>query len=370
MKIYKPQLIAFMNSYSQGKSGGDMVFIEVAKRIKEYDKMIVTSRLGKDLCQKSGLKGKYLITTREPEFRHLFLTYFQRILKAFFLKLSAGEKDILLSTSDFLPDVLPAFWRKLKSKKTKWVQHIFHLVPPSRKGPFFAQKISFLFIKPLADLIIVDNRQLKNDLIKLGFSSDRVFVNSPGIDLQRLKLVKKEGVGYDGIFMAQLRSSKGIFDLVKIWQRVCQAKPTLKLGIMGRGMPRMVKRIKSLIKAEGLEKNINLLGYLEDKEAFTTIKASRVFIFPSREEGFGIAPLEAQACGLPVVAWNLPVYREVFKGGIVKVKTGQLKKFAEAVVELLTDNRFYRKLAKEAVDNANQYDWNRVAKRELEIIKK
>lgn len=359
-----------MNSYSQGKSGGDMVFIEVGKRIKEYDKAIVTSRLGKDLCQKSGLKGKYLITTWEPEFRHLFLTYLQRILKAFFLKYRVGEKDILLSTSDFLPDVLPAFWLKIRNKKAKWAQHIFHLVPLSRKGPFIAQKISFFFIKPLADLVIVDNRQLKNDLIKLGFPSDRVFVNSPGIDLQYLKLVKKGRVSYDGIFMAQLRSSKGIFDLVKIWQLVCQEKPDLKLGLMGRGMPAMVKKIESLIQTKGLEKEIDLLGYLEDDRAFSTIKASKVFLFPSHEEGFGIAPLEAQACGLPVVAWNLPVYREVFKGGMVKVKTGQLKKFAEAVVELLTDKQLYRRLQKEAINNASQYDWERVAKREFRLIKK
>lgn len=370
MKIHKPRLIAFMNSYSQGKSGGDMVFIEVAKRIKEYGKVIVTSRLGKDLCQKSGLKGKYLITTWEPEFRHLFLTYFQRILKAFFLKYRVGEKDILLSTSDFLPDVLPAFWLKLRNKEAKWVQHVFHLVPLSRKGPFIAQKISFFFIKPLADLIIVDNQQLKNDLVKLNFPSDRIFVNFPGIDLQYLKSVKKEGVGYDGIFMAQLRSSKGIFDLVKIWQLVCQEKPGLKLGIMGRGMPAVVKKIESLIQTKGLEKEIDLLGYLEDDEAFSTIKASKIFIFPSREEGFGIAPLEAQACGIPVVAWNLPVYKEVFKEGMVKVKMGELGKFAKEVIKLLKDKRLYQRLSKEAINNASQYDWGKVAKKELEIIKK
>lgn len=368
----RARLIAFMNSYSQGKSGGDMVFIEVAKRLKDYDKVIITSLLGKELCQKSSLRGEYLITTKEGEFRNVIWTYLKRIVKAFFLQLKIEEEDVLLGTSDFLPDVIPIFWLKIKNKKTKWIQHIFHLIPSSRKIPFYSQRISLFFIKHWADKVVVDNSLLKDDLVdKFGFKSQKIVVNYPGINLKYLKSIKSpKNKICDAVFMAQLRPSKGIFDLIKIWKLVCQERPGAKLGIIGKGEREIVRKFRAEIEAVDLRKNVDLLGYLEDDRAFATIKASKIFVFPSHEEGFGIAPLEAQACGLPVVAWNLPAFEEVFPEGMIKVKTGNIEKFASKVMELIVNKQLYQKLAEEAINNARRYDWDKVAKRELYLLEK
>ena len=366
----KPQLIAFMNSYSHGKSGGDVVFIEIAKRIKNYNKVIITSFLGKKLCQENSLKGRFLITTQESEFENVTWIYIKRIIKAFFLKLQIQKKDIFIGTSDFLPDILPIFWLKRKNKKTKWIQHVFHLIPFSRKIPFFTQRISFVLIKQLADLIIVDNNFLKKDLIKLGFDSKRIFVNYPGISFNYLKSIKAENrVGYDGVFMGQLRFSKGIFDLVEIWRLVCQEKPKARLGIIGKGNKETLIKLKKQVEKEKLEKNIDILGYLPDNIAFSIIKSSHVFVFPSHEEGFGITPLEVQSLGLPVVAWNLPVFDEVFKNGMVKVEINKKRDFSDKVIKLLRNRRLYQELSKLAMKNASQYDWDKVAEKELKIWK-
>lgn len=370
MANFRLRLIAFMNAYSQGKSGGDMVFIEIAKRLKDYDKVIVTSLLGKKLCQESGLKGKFLITTRESEFRNVIWTYLRRTIKATFLKLKLKDKDILLGTSDFLPDVLPIFCLKLRNKKTRWVQHIFHLIPPNRQIPFLAQKVSLFLIKHLADLVVIDNRLLRQDLINIGLNPQKIVVNHPGIDLKYLRSIKPKTEGrYEGIFMAQLRPSKGIFDLIKIWKLVCKKLPEAKLGVIGKGEKKIMDKIKAEIENTGLGQNIDLLGFLEDDKAFAIIKASKVFVFPSHEEGFGIAPLEVQALGLPVVAWHLSVFSEVFPKGMIKVEMGETEKFAEEAVKLLTDPRFYRKLAKGAIENTSHYSWDKTAKRGLKIIK-
>jgi glycosyltransferase involved in cell wall biosynthesis len=365
------KIIAFLNAYSQGKGGGDIVFIEIAKRIQSYDKVVVTSHLGRELCQNCSLTAKYLITTCEQEFQHTILTYLRRTLKAMFLKIEIGQEDTLLGTSDFLPDVLPIFLLKLRHRRVRWIQHIFHLIPSSRKIPFFAQRVSFLLIKLLADLVIVDNRPVKNDLLKLGFDLSRISVNYPGIDSGYLSSVSctRQGAGrYDGVFMARLHPSKGIFDLVWIWKLVCKKQPNSTLGIIGGGEAKVVKRLESLIKGEGLEKNINLLGYLEDSVAFATIKASKIFVFPSYEEGFGITLLEAQMLGLPAVVWDLPAFEDPLPKGVIKVKIGELEKFATAILELLTNPSVCQHLSGEALANASRFNWDRTAKRELELI--
>lgn len=360
------QLIAFMNSFSQGKSGSDVVFIEVAKRIPDYNKVIITSLLGKELCQGSGLEGEYFVTSRESEFRHVIRTYIKRTVRALLLKIKVEERDILLGTSDFLPDVLPIFWLKVKNKRVKWIQHIFHLIPVKRLRSFLAQRLSFLLIKRLADLIIVDNSLLKEDLAKLGFDPAKVVVNHPGINLGYLKAVKsKNGVGYDGVFMGQIRPSKGIFDLPQIWKLVCQRRPEARLGIIGKGKEEITRKLEKEIKTAGMEKNIDLLGYLENDQAFATIKASKIFTFPSHEEGFGIAPLEAQALGLPVVAWNLPVFAEVFPRGMIKIEMGEIERFAARILDLLANPSVYDQLSGEAVSNAQRFDWDKISEKWL-----
>lgn len=374
MSKIKPRIIAFLNSCSQFKTGSDMVFIETAKRLKNYEKIIITPSVGKTLCQNCGFTGNFLITTNDenPEFGNVIVAYIRRIFKALFLKIEIKKGDIFLGASDFFTDVLPILWFKHlnKNKATKWVQHIFHLIPSSRKISCYSQRISLFLIKHWADKVTVDNILLKDDLVgKFGFNPQKIVVNYPGIDLKYLRKVRADKKNiYDAIFMAQLRSSKGIFDLIKIWYFVCQSNQELKLGIIGRGKKEIIDMMKKEVSDLDLKKNITLLGYLPDDKAYSVIKSARIFITPSYEEGFGITMLEAQALSLPVVAWYLSVFDEVFKGGMIKVEIGDMEKFAKEVIRLLADKSFYQKLSKEAIDNANRFDWDETAQREEKLF--
>lgn len=362
------RIIAFMNSYSHGKSGGDMVFIEIAKRIKNYGFLVVTSLLGKKLCNENNLKVDYFITSQESEFRNVIWIYFTRIVKVLFADLHIQKNDLLLGTSDFLPDVLPILFQKLRCKENKWIQHIFHLIPSSRKIPYFTQKISLFLIRKGADIIIVDNALLKKELEECRFDPQKIVINYPGIDLAYLHSVKGNHKKYDGVFMAQLRQSKGVFDLIKIWTLVCQREPNARLAIIGQGESQIISKIKLEISSNHLKKNIDFLGFLKNEEAYAIMKSSKVFVFPSHEEGFGIAALEAQALGLPVVAWNLPVFSEIFPKGMIKIKIAKINEFANEVKKLITHVEIINKLSKDAVTNAYKYQWNKSAQREVDLI--
>jgi glycosyltransferase involved in cell wall biosynthesis len=368
--VTERRLIAFMNSYSQAISGGDACFIEMAKRMNKFEKIVVTSLLGKKLCEVKGLTASCLITTRENKFKNIIRTYFVRIIKAIFLKLEIGDGDILYSTSDFLPDVLPAFYQKIKNSRVSWVQKVFHLIPSDRIIPYLAQKLSFFFIKHYSDLVIVDNHLLKQVLIRLGFKEGRVKVNTPGIDFDYFSNIKPlEGKRYDAVFLGRLHPSKGIFDIVDIWKLVCEVKASAKLAIIGDGDEKIKQELMNKIKGAELDYNIDMFGYLEDDDMFGIVKSSRVFISPSHEEGFGIAILEAMACSLPVVAWDLEVYSEVFPKGMIKVPAGNNRDFAEEVLKLLYDVEWYYEISKGTEEISHRYDWKKITQRELELIK-
>jgi glycosyltransferase involved in cell wall biosynthesis len=127
----------------------------------------------------------------------------------------------------------------------------------------------------------------------------------------------------------------------------------------------MIRRIKE----ENLDSNIFMLA-LSGNDALSVVKCSKVFVFPSHEEGWGIAIAEAMACGLPVVAYDLPVYLEVFPEGMLMVPINNIRRFSEEVLSLLANEEKRHVLGKKGRALVSIYDWNQVAAKELSIMDK
>ena len=118
---------------------------------------------------------------------------------------------------------------------------------------------------------------------------------------------------------------------------VVSKREKAQLAIIYAGSKDLELALMKKIKEEKLETNIFMLPLTGDR-ALSMVKNSKVFVFPSHEEGWGIAICEAMACGLPVVAYDLPVYREIFKEGIVTVPLNDIKRFSEEVIDLLEND--------------------------------
>ncbi len=353
---------AFMNSYAAGKSGGDVAFIEIFKRIKNIKLIVITSALGKKLCRESNLSADYQLTTQEKYFNNTWFIYLQRIVKGLFLK--TLPKDIIYATSDAMPDVLPAFFLKKKYPKMEWVQKIYHLIPEDRFFSHWSQRISFFLIKNLADIIIVDNKILKKHLIQIGFCEKRLFVNSLGTDFSYFRKIKPSKISYEGVFMARLHPSKGIFDLVEIWKGVVAKFPKAKLAIIGRGEKKVMNLLSKKIHKAKLEKNIVILGYLKDDQAFSLIKSAKLFVLPSYEEGFGLVILESLACGTPVVAYDLTGYHPDIKKQICLVPKNDTIMFVKTIKAKIKNGK---RVVLEK-DFLHKFDWRQTAQNEKKLV--
>lgn len=394
----KIKIIAFMNAYTQGMSGGDLRWIEIGRRLINIDKSveidIVTSELGKKISEEYGFKGaNYKITSRETEVKKIILVYLRRILTALkfnSIKYNNNYKVILYSTSDFLPDVIPAFFWKMKNKNFKWIA-LLHLIAPS---PFYGYKQYYLKNKKLrlptiniilykvsqllsiklmkwkADKVFVINSEIKNYLHKKGISKDKVLIVNNGIDYNEIqKVLPFEEEKYDGLYMGRFHSQKGIFDLISIWKIVCKNIPNAKLGIVGQGDIKYTNRLRRFINTNGLKDNIELLGIKLRTEKISFLKSSKIFLYPSYYESFAIVIAEAMACGLPVVAYDLPVYQEIYEEGILKIPLGDVNTFAKTVINLLYNKELCRDIGLRGQKFIKKYDWNTIAERELAILK-
>lgn len=338
----------------------------------------MTTTAGVGNCELEGFHGPFvLLPATVADSLGLMPAYFVRTILALFRMPWRSRNVVLYGTSDFLPDVLPAFLGRVfgGGRGRRWVQCVFHLIPhpKERRGSgavntvsFITQRLSLALIRRRANLVIVDNSTLRNDLVSMGFPPEKVFVTAMGAD--RPAVPRGGAARYDGCFLGRLHASKGVFELVEIWKKVCERRPGSSLVMVGADPMGLRAELERKIRNLGLLDEIHVLGYLSKAELEDVLSLSRVFVFPSHEEGFGISILEAMNHGMPSVAYGLPHYGEIFGDALVTVEAGDIDGFADEVVELLDDEVRYRRLREEGGKIADRYTWERTAELEGKVI--
>jgi glycosyltransferase-like protein len=129
-------------------------------------------------------------------------------------------------------------------------------------------------------------------------------------------------------------------------------------------------REASLARAQelGLEEGRDLLvvGTVPEDELLVWYRAADAFVFPSVKEGFGLAVLEAMAAGLPVIASDIPVFREFLGGGeALLAPTGDAAALAAAMAAVVTEPGVRRRLAASGPGVASRFTWERSARQHL-----
>ena len=208
-----------------------------------------------------------------------------------------------------------------------------------------------------ANLIICRNEGIYKTLRKFGFPKNKLTVIDTGVDFYKVynhKILKK--YNFDGVFLGRLHFLKGIFDLPKIWFYVTQELPEARLAVIGSGNTKTLKSLNNKIKALGVSKNIKILGPLVDSQMLDILKTAKVFLFTDYEAGFSLATSEAMAAGIPVVAYDLPIFGSIYKKGFIKVPKGNKKLAAKAIIKLLNNKELREALGRQGVEQARELD--------------
>lgn len=221
-----------------------------------------------------------------------------------------------------------------------------------------------VFLHKFADRIITISYDLKRQLAKTKiYATD---VNGVGFDKPRI--ASHPPKKFDAIFIGRHIPQKGIFDLINIWNKLINKdKKKLSLVLIGN-VPNYIRaEINTRIEKLGLKSHITRLEDMPENKKIELLQSSKIMVFPSHQEGWGIAPMEALSLGLPVVAYNLPVYKESIgrTAALITVKEGDTKAFALAVIKTLNSLEKYSQ-------SANMWQppltWNEVAEKEWHLI--
>jgi glycosyltransferase involved in cell wall biosynthesis len=370
-----------------GLAGGDRLLEAMCSYLPSSLKLqVIVSSLGVGHWQKVNYSQVDYFSLPSNKFENksdpvsVFLSYLIRIYQSLkYAQRKADKVDIIYSSTNLFPDVWPAFLLKKKFPHLKWFARIHHLIPPpsQREGrlivnivSYFLQRINNNLMKRKADIIGVLNNPLKKELIKKSFSPKKLKVIGGGVDLEKIKNypLLSNSPSFDGIYLGRLHITKGIEDAVEIWQKVITQLPLVTLAFIGPGPEEIKDFLAKKIKNLNLEKNIKILGFLPERELFSVLKKSKVFLFTDHEAGFGLAIAEAMACGLPVVGYDLPIFGDVYKKGFLTVPFQNKEIFAQKIITLLTQKVLRKKIALEAKQEAIRHCWSKTAAQFVKIV--
>ena len=354
-------------------SGGDQLFLDIAPRLpKDLKVIVVTPVFAKKHWKNidlTNIEFRYLRRNRFDLRASPLLAFFSYLIRAWQTYWILRNEDVqsIYSCSDIAyGDIWPAFFTVGRDSNVKWLSRIYHvLLPPkNRQGvyvvnviAFYLQRISFWMIKKRSSTIFALNPKLSNELKKLGFKKDKLAVLGAGIDFQSIQKFKpKKAYAYDVVALGRIAPVKGIFDAIKIWQKVHASNPSLQLAWIGGGQEHYQKKVNQLLADKNLTDSFHMLGFIEKTEVYSVLKSSKVFICTDHENGWGLAVCEAMASGLPVVAYDIEIFGSVYQKGYKSVPLFNTEKFAEEVINLLTKDKKREILAVEASEQARQFD--------------
>lgn len=228
--------------------------------------------------------------------------------------------------------------------------------------------------------IITVSQNSKNDLINLfGFAEEKISVTYEGIEPTYrpsskeaiLRMRQRYGITGDYIFChAGFSAYKNVQRLVEAFADFSNSFAGIPLVLGGAPMEKdsyfenLVKNIGKL----SLGEKVIFTGFIPEEILPDVYSGAVCFVYPSLYEGFGIPPLEAQACGVPVLCSNTSSLPEVVGKSALLFDPENTQEITEGLARIVKDNEFKCRLIQEGFTNVKRFSWNKCAEETLKVF--
>jgi glycosyltransferase involved in cell wall biosynthesis len=152
---------------------------------------------------------------------------------------------------------------------------------------------------------------------------------------------------------------RNLTGLLRVFARVA-AQIEHKLVIVG-ALGHTSRKIFSLVSAMGLNNAVQIVGFVPDEDLRVFYRSADMFLYLSLAEGFGMTPLEAMACGCPVICSKLTSLPEVVGDAGILVDPCQEEDVVEQTQRLLADSNLQSELRKRGPERAKTFSWKQAA---------
>lgn len=226
------------------------------------------------------------------------------------------------------------------------------------------------------DVVIVPSQATRHAILEFlpDLRPDRIHVTVPGIG-EEFRLCDSASVQEVVtrlmlpqpyiLYVGTLEPRKNLPVLLESYRRLVEAgaiqEHLVLAGKLGWGYEVLLKQLQ----APPLRGRVHLAGYVDQKDLPAVYGGARLFVYPSLFEGFGFPPLEAMACGVPVISTLSSSLIENLAGAAELVAPDDVAALADAMRRVLADEMLWAKRRTQGLEHASHYRWEQTAKETL-----
>ncbi len=228
-----------------------------------------------------------------------------------------------------------------------------------------------------ADVIIVPSYSTKKDIVQyFGISDGKIRVIYHGVENRFCPIRNVEEYRLKNnlplkmiLNVGTLEPRKNVVTLIRAFKKLRErGLKDYNLVIAGeKGW--LYKQIFKEIRSGGVEQSILVLGVVRDEDLPMLYNCAEIFVYPSLYEGFGFPPLEAMACGIPVITSNTSSLPEVVGDAGIMVNPTDVNSLCDSMFNLLHDRELWHHMSSKGLERAKSFSWAKAAREILEIYK-
>ncbi len=284
-----------------------------------------------------------------------------------------GSFDVVIDDLNKIPFFTPLFVRK------PLVGIAHHLFDKSifletnvavASYVYWMERVALWFYKRKRVPFMVVSPSTQQEFIKRGYDEKDLPILYNCVDHRRFQSGGEKSpsplIGYFG----RLKKYKSVDHLLRALVEVRRQIPEARLVVVGNGDDR--ERLEVMTADLGLRDCVQFTGFVTEDEKAKLLQSMWVMAMPSSKEGWGLTVLEANACGTPAIASDVPGLRDAVKHnetGLLYLY-GDITQLAKNIVSVLRDGTLRERLSLAATAFSKQFDWDVVAEKTVEELEK
>jgi glycosyltransferase involved in cell wall biosynthesis len=283
----------------------------------------------------------------------------------------------LLHSTDFIPPL------RLRSFKSVITVHDLAFL----RWPHFLTEDSARYYGQVdaavarADHIIAVSESTKNDLVKLlGAPRDKITVVYEAADPIYRPMPRAEALASMRskyplpdefiLFVSTIEPRKNISTLLQAYRRLLDSYKVNAGLVLAGATGWLAEQVFDTVEQLDLQRHVTFLGRVQNGDLVYLYNLARCLAHPAYYEGFGLTPLEAMACGTPVVASNVSSLPEVVGDAALLIDPNNEEELAVALHRLLSDDALHAALRDKGLARARTFTWERAAEETLAVYRR
>ena len=263
-------------------------------------------------------------------------------------------------------------------KRMVTIHDVFHLVfydTLNLKQKLYAKLVINQAVRR-SDKILTVSKFSADEIRKYTGTSKEIEVIYNAVDSNKFKVIRdKSRLNFVKakyrlpdeflLFVGNVKPHKNLKNLL-----LAIADMDVNLVIVGKkdGFITGDKSIENLIKSNNLKNRVFFSGYVEDEDIPVIYNLAKAFVFPSLYEGFGLPPLEAQACGCPVIVSNVASLPEVCGNSALYCNPYDVDDIKNKIKMLINNENLQEELREKGFENVKRFSWEKSAKKVIKVI--